>query len=130
MPIPLAISQTEEFCLKIRKGNGEYTKLTYTKSKGEVEVNTYFSGRLIHEHHHMPFNQQSGKLALRILCDTTILDVFVQNGESYKGMMFFPSEQSNGFSMDVKVLLQTVKSVLKRENIYVSQESKEPVETK
>lgn len=34
------------------------------------------------------------------------------------------------FSMDVKVLLQTVKSVLKRENIYVSQESKEPVETK
>lgn len=34
------------------------------------------------------------------------------------------------FSMDIKVLLQTVKSVLKRENIYVSQESKEPVETK
>ncbi len=103
------ISQTEEFCLKIRKGNGEYTKLTYTKSKGEVEVNTYFSGRLIHEHHHMPFNQQSGKLALRILCDTTILDVFVQNGESYKGMMFFPSEQSNGFCMDVKGLLKIEK---------------------
>ena len=40
------------------------------------------------------------------------------------------------FAMDVKVLLQTVKSVLKRENIYVSaeqkpaEENKEPVETK
>ncbi len=40
------------------------------------------------------------------------------------------------FLMDVKVILQTVKSVLKRENIYVSQEAKpaeevkEPVETK
>lgn len=36
------------------------------------------------------------------------------------------------FVMDVKVLLQTVKSVLKRENIYVSTEekSKETVETK
>lgn len=40
------------------------------------------------------------------------------------------------FLMDVKIILQTVKSVLKRENIYVSQEAKpaeevkEPVETK
>ena len=40
------------------------------------------------------------------------------------------------FLMDMKILLQTVKSVLKRENIYVStenkpeQEAKEPVETK
>lgn len=40
------------------------------------------------------------------------------------------------FMMDVKIILQTVKSVLKRENIYVSsenksaEESKEPVETK
>lgn len=39
------------------------------------------------------------------------------------------------FMMDVKIILQTVKSVLKRENIYVSQkmkteEVKEPVETK
>lgn len=34
------------------------------------------------------------------------------------------------FILDVKILIQTVKSVLKRENIYVSQESKEPVETK
>ena len=40
------------------------------------------------------------------------------------------------FMMDVKIILQTVKSVLKRENIYVSaqdkpeQEQKEPVETK
>ena len=32
------------------------------------------------------------------------------------------------FGMDVKILLQTVKSVLKRENVYVSQESK-PQET-
>jgi hypothetical protein len=38
--------------------------------------------------------------------------------------------------MDVKVLLQTVKSVLKRENIYVSteakpaEENKEPAQTK
>ena len=40
------------------------------------------------------------------------------------------------FAMDVKVLLQTVKSVLKRENIYVSteakpaEENKEPAQTK
>ena len=40
------------------------------------------------------------------------------------------------FLLDVKIILQTVKSVLKRENIYVSQEAKpaeetkEPVETK
>lgn len=40
------------------------------------------------------------------------------------------------FMMDVKIILQTVKSVLKRENIYVStenkpaEENKEPVETK
>lgn len=40
------------------------------------------------------------------------------------------------FLLDVKIILQTVKSVLKRENIYVSQaakpaeETKEPVETK
>ena len=103
------VSQTDEFCLKFRKGDGEYTKLTYTKSKGEVEVNTYFSGRLIHEHHHLPFDKKDGKLSLRVLCDTTILDVFVQNGESYKSMMFFPSEQSNGFSMNVKGVLKIEK---------------------
>ena len=36
------------------------------------------------------------------------------------------------FALDVKILLQTVKSVLKRENIYVSTEEKpkDPVETK
>ena len=34
------------------------------------------------------------------------------------------------FILDVKILLQTVKSVLKRENIYVAEDSKEPVETK
>ena len=44
--------------------------------------------------------------------------------------------ENSSFAMDVKVLLQTVKSVLKRENIYVSteakpaEENKEPAQTK
>lgn len=96
------VSQTEEFLLNVRQSKDECTRIFFTKKKSELEVNTYLSGRLIHEHHHMPVKLENNKLYLRILCDTIVLDVFAQNGESYKSMLFFPDEASGGFSLITK----------------------------
>lgn len=100
------VSQTEEFQLNVRQSENECTRIFFSKKKSEVEVNTYLSGRLIHEHHHMPIRLKNNRLHLRILCDTIALDVFAQYGEAFKSMLFFPDETSCGFSLTTKGILK------------------------
>ena len=73
---------------------------------------------------------------LKKLFDTIPYPIFVKNTKLEYIYANRICEEKNGFEMDVKIVLQTVKYVLKRENIYVSseekpsEENKEPAQTK
>jgi fructan beta-fructosidase len=94
----LDLSETESFLFEFRKGDKQTTRLMYSREKNELEINTYLSGKVVHEHHHLPVKLYDGKLNLRLLCDTTVFDLFAQNGKVSNSMLFFPNKTSCGFA--------------------------------
>lgn len=100
------VSQARAFTLEFRKGGRETTRIFYTKEKSEVEVNTYLSGKVVHEHRHMPVKTENGRLKLRLLADTTVFDLFVNGGAASHGTLFFPAAESQGIALTAEGVLK------------------------
>ena len=64
LEMELDVSETEFFELDFRVGKEEKTRLTFNKNKKEVELNTYLSGLLRHEHHHIPVSLENNVLKI------------------------------------------------------------------
>lgn len=101
LEMEIDVSKLESFEFDFRKGKEEKTRLFFSKEKKEVELNTYLSGLICHEHHHLPVKLVENILNIRLLVDRSAIDVFVDYGADSRSILFFPEEDINGFSFTI-----------------------------
>ena len=107
------VSETNSFIFEFRKSKDETTRLYYNKEKNEVELNTYLSGLVSHEHHHIKLKLKDNILPLRLIVDVSVIDLFVDNGKQSKSILFYPNKKSQGFKLKVDGKL-----IIKKFDIY------------
>ncbi len=95
LDMTLDVSNCSAFWLRFRKRGREETLLSFDAANRELILNTYNSGKVVHEYHHLPVKLQDDKLSVRLLVDTTALDLFVDRGEVSRSLLFFPNPDSD-----------------------------------
>lgn len=93
--------------LAVRKGDSEQTTIQYSQSSSTLSVDRSESGNTSYDPaaggiHKVTLNaDDTGAVHLRVLVDTCSVEVFGGQGEVVISDLIFPSETSDGLSLDV-----------------------------
>ena len=91
------LGSATEFGFKLRKGIGEETVVKYDKTSGRFITDLSRGGKVMTGIHSMPMTILDGnKVKMRIIVDTSVLEVFGNDGEAPISALFFPNSSSVG----------------------------------
>lgn len=113
LPAPLdvqlelgGVSAATPFELRLETGPGEATVLSVDPARGRLGVDRTRSGRVgfhpaFAARHEAPLRVVDGRLRLRLLLDTSSLEVFAQDGETASTQLVFPQGDARALRLAV-----------------------------
>ena len=93
------LQDSRGFELRLRSGKGEYIAVRYDAVKNRLYTDKSHAGRYINGVYEARVKPQNGKIALRIIADTSVIDVFANNGQVWQNGLTFASPQNTGLSI-------------------------------
>ncbi|MGD6819119.1 GH32 C-terminal domain-containing protein [Metabacillus sp. 113a] len=98
-----SVKDAKEAGLKIRSGNGQYTKIGYDAQNKTVFIDRthsgYDFGPNVEKIHEVSVNEKDGKIKLRILLDRSSIEVFVNDGEQVMTDQIFAAPENQGMEL-------------------------------
>lgn len=89
-----------EFGFKLRKGSGQEIVVKYDASSQKFILDQNKSGKVNTGVYSMDLTPTSdGKIKMRILVDTTVLEAFGNDGQAVNSVLYFPEPQSIGMEL-------------------------------
>ncbi len=97
-------SSATTFGFKVRKGNGQFTSISYDRNQGRIVVDRTHSGKIDFARefsavHSAPITPIEGKLRIHLLVDWSSIEVFVNDGRVVITDLIFPDHQSGGLEV-------------------------------
>lgn len=102
--LELIPGESQECGLKVFQGPDQETRIGYDRSRGEVFVdrtrsgNTNFHPRFAGRHA-APVSLREGKIDLHVFIDTSVVEVFADDGATVITDRIFPDPDQNGWSL-------------------------------
>ncbi|MDF2567444.1 MAG: beta-fructosidase, levanase/invertase [Oscillospiraceae bacterium] len=91
------IGNATEFGFKLRKGIGQETTVKYNKETKKFILDCNKSGKVLNGAYSMDMSPaQDGKVTMRIVVDTSMIETFGNGGEAANSYLFFPDPTSIG----------------------------------
>lgn len=96
--------QSGAFGIKVRKGSGQETVISYDSAARELVLDRTKSGESSFEPNFAermtaPLKVRDGKIRLRIFVDDSAVEVFANDGEAVMSAIVFPDPLSNGLEL-------------------------------
>ena len=93
------LQDSQGFELRLRGGKGEYTAIRYDAVKNRLYTDKNHAGPYVSGAYEARLKPQNGKIALRIIVDTSVVDVFANNGQVWQNGLTFVNPQNTGLSI-------------------------------
>lgn len=90
------LGSATEFGFNLRTGNGQKTVVKYNRHFNLLTLDRNNSGKVLSGVHSVKLSPNGDKISLRIIVDTSVIDVFGNEGEAAICALFFPEPTSVG----------------------------------
>lgn len=90
------LDSATEFGFNLRTGNGQKTVVKYNRVNNTLIFDRSNSGKVLSGVHSMRLTPNGDKISLRIIVDTSVIDILGNEGEAAICALFFPEPTSTG----------------------------------